>query len=291
VVIGRKAAKYVLVGAASILFVWAWQSKFANDNDIVVYFGRPKLIASYIFSSGHELLMPAVWCFLVALGCLLLAATIVVALIVLGLSSNRRLAAIEHLGAVAQTIPVLVIVTLFLIGEREIAKLLGIQPSADWFCVLPVTVGLMFPPLVNGTSAILHMPLQVKALLRMWNAPKKWRTWKVYIPYAIPQILSGVRASATWAVGATLIAEGMLNGVSKSNNTLGYFLIRPYSSNNVRTTAVIIISSFLGYAVYWISGAIERYIQKRLLGQIDIDESGYPLQSSPSVEQENAYAS
>lgn len=284
-----RAVIYILVGALTGLFMWAWECKFPKSSYLVVYFGRPLALVDYFASSASELILPTIFCFLVALGCLLLSGLLAAALITIGLYSNRALTRIESAAAFSQTVPVLVVVAIFLMIEREATRILGVRPPADWFCVLPVTLGLMFPPLINGAAAVLRMPIQVRAILRLWNAPAWWRIRRVYLPYAIPDILAGVRASATWAVGSTLIAEGMVNGVSGSNNTLGYLLLRPFS-NGSKTTAVIIISTFLGYAVYRISGVIHHIIQKRLLGEIDLNEAAYPLQSAASSHKEKAYA-
>lgn len=285
-----KAAIFALIGVLTVVFVWAWQVKFAQSNYLVVYFERPKTIWQYLLASSGELILPSIYCFLTALGCVVLAGIVAALLIIVGLSSNYTLTVIQSFGAFSQTVPTLVIVILFLVVERELAKLMHIELSTDWFCILPVTVGLMFPPLVNGANAILRMPLQIKALLRIWNAPPGWRKWKIYLPYVAPEILSGLRASATWAVSSTLIAEAMINGVANSNRTLGYFLVRPFSQNQ-KTTAVVILSSVLGYAVYWLSGFLERAIEKRLFGKVVIREAAYPLQSAQASHEEKVYAS
>jgi hypothetical protein len=82
-------------------------------------------------------------------------------------------------------------------------------------------------------------------------------------------------------VGATLIAEGLLNGVNGDSNTLGHFLVRPFSSSVLpgRTPAVIVISTLLGFLVYFLFAVIQRYAEKRLRGEVAAAEAEYPLHS------------
>ena len=157
----------------------------------------------------------------------------------------------------------------------------SVQYFASSFFVLPVTVALMFPPLANGAGAIRRMPLQLRELLRIWGAPSLWKIRRVYLPLAIPDILTGVRASSTWAVGATLIAEGLLNGVSGDSNTLGHYLVRPFSSSASpgRTPAVILIATVLGFLVYLLFVGVQRYWESRLIGDTNPVEISLPLQA------------
>jgi ABC-type nitrate/sulfonate/bicarbonate transport system permease component len=195
--------------------------------------------------------------------------------------SDGRLSVIERLSASLQTVPVLVIVTVSLLVETQLATLFNISPAASSYCVLPVTVALMFPPLANGAGAIRRMPLQLRELLRIWGAPSLWKIRRVYLPLAIPDILTGVRASSTWAVGATLIAEGLLNGVSGDSNTLGHYLVRPFSSSASpgRTPAVILIATVLGFLVYLLFVGVQRYWESRLIGDTNPVEISLPLQA------------
>jgi NitT/TauT family transport system permease protein len=264
-------------------FLYAWSVSFTNKNSIVIYFGRPTDLWSYASSNGGELLRASVLCFATASGSLILAGVTAVLLLVLGLFSDERLRLIERVGAGSQTIPVLVIVTVFLLIEQGIFEALNLRPSADWYCIVPVTLALVFPPLVNGAGAIARMPIQLKALFRVWDAPAFWRIWRVYLPYAIPDVLTGIRASSTWAVGATLIAEGLVNGVGGDSRTLGHALIIPFQMPPGKTPVVILIATVLGYAVYVLFAEVQRRIENRLQGEAVVGEKGYRIQSERST--------
>lgn len=284
-------ARSVLVGAVvGVLFVWflySWNESFTQSNWIVVYFGRPTDVSQYFFSNWYGLLMATLYCFLTASGSLLFAGVITIPVMAFGLSSDGRLHFVERLGAVSQTVPLIVIVLVSLFIQGQLFSILGIRPAVDWYCVLPVTVALLFPPLANAAQAVVRMPVQIKGLLRIWNAPTAWRIWWVYIPSAIPDMLTGLRASATWAVAATLIAEGLLNGVEGDSTTLGHALLRPFSSAPPgRTPVVIVIATGLGFAVYALFVQLQRLIENRLLGRMVLAEGAYPLQSR-CIDREN----
>ena len=269
---------------AAILFglFYIWNYKLPNDSVIVIYFGRPSDILAYVVVERYILLASSFWCLFVAIVSLVLSGVLSVLLLVAGLLTDGRLGAIERVAAALQTVPVLVIVTISLLVETQLSNLLNITSSASWYCLLPVTIALMFPPLANGAGAMRRLPIHLKAMLRLWDAPSLWRIRRVYLPLAIPDILTGIRASATWAIGATLIAEGLLNGVNGDSSTLGHFLVRPFSSSVSpgRTPAVIIIATALGYLVYALFASIQRRIECQLRGATATAEAAYPLQFS-----------
>jgi ABC-type nitrate/sulfonate/bicarbonate transport system permease component len=115
----------------------------------------------------------------------------------------------------------------------------------------------------------------MKSMLRLWNPPVFWRITRVYIPNALPDILTGLRASATWAIGATLISEGLLNGIPGDTSTLGSFLVMPFNAPPGRTPTAIILSTALGFLVYFIFCFLESKIQLYLLGSAKQTERDY----------------
>ena len=245
---------------------------------IVIYFGRPADIITYVSAERWTLLSSSIQCVLVATISLVFSGLLATFLLVLGLRSNQHLKLMEGMAAALQTIPLLVIVTVTLLIQTQLMKSLNATLSAGWYCLLPVTVALMFPPLANGAGAISRMPFHLKAMLRLWDAPSFWRIRHIYLPLAMPDILTGVRTSATWAVSATLITEGLLNGVDGDSKTLGHFLVRPFSSSSSPgTTPSIIISSLLGFLVYLMFVIIHRSAGNRLQGKSATAEEEYPL--------------
>ena len=223
--LGLASLKLAIVGCLIGLIIF-WQRLAPGSSSIVVYFGRPSDFFQYIGSNWNELARASSLCLFTAILSLALACVFSVVLLVLGLLAEGWLTLVERLAASSQSIPVLVIVAIALLVETALFDLFSIKPSTWAYCIGPVTLALLFPPLVNGAAAILRMPIEIKALLRIWQVPAWWRIFRIYLPGAIPDILTGIRTSATWAVGATLITEGLLNGVEGDTLTLGRFLVR-----------------------------------------------------------------
>jgi len=128
------------------------------------------------------------------------------------------------------------------------------------------------------------MPVPLRALLRLWDAKPLWRIWKVYLPFAAAEMLTGLRASAVWAIGAILIAEGLINGVGGDSITLGSALIRPFSSSAIgKAPAVIIVSTALGYLTFRVFAIVQRRAERALFGKATSAQQEFPLQSSSRV--------
>jgi len=82
----------------------------------------------------------------------------------------------------------------------------------------------------------------------------------------IPDILTE-SAQAPPGGGATLIAEGLLNGVSGDSNTLGHYLVRPFSSSASpaeRRCDTDCDGAWL--LVYLLFVGVQRYWESRLIG-------------------------
>jgi len=278
---GATLAIGAVLAAALGYWVFAWENRLTQSDFVVVYFGRPTDILGYLHLEWAALLSSIGGCVWVSIASLVLAGVLSVVLLTAGLLSEGGVKAIERIAAMSQTVPTLVIVTVSLLLETQLFAFLGIKPSTGWYCVVPVTIALMFPPLVNGAGAINRVPIELKAMLRLWDASRLSRVRRVYLPLVMPDILTGVRSSATWAVGATLIAEGLIHGVSGDADTLGHFLMRPFSTSQHagRTPAAIIVATALGFTVYYLFVWLQAVIERRLYGDVAIAEIAYPLQS------------
>jgi ABC-type nitrate/sulfonate/bicarbonate transport system permease component len=273
----------VLATSASLLLLILIASSLdglSSNNPFVVYFGTPRDARIYAAANWQQLSQSAGKCLLTALLGLALAGILSTLLLSLGLLRHGWLTTIERLAAVSQTIPILVIVAFALIVETTVFHALNIAAPVTVYCIPPVTLGLLFPPLVNGADAVSRLPLELRALLRLWAAPIGWRVFRVYLPAAVPSILTGLRTSATWAISGTLIAEGLLNGVEGDSSTLGHFLVRPFSSGEPgRLPSVIAISTLLGFAVYYLFVLLQTVLERKLLGLAAEVEQSYPLQT------------
>jgi len=278
----RSVARVILpVLSAIVLLTWRWE-RAGQHSVIVTYWGRPSEVLQYLMESAWgELATSVLLCFQTAVVSLIAAGVLAVALLMAGALSSTGLRLIERFAALSQTIPTLVIVTIFLLLERQIATAFHLKPPLMLYCLGPVTVSLLFPPLVNGAEGIAQLPIDVKYLLRLWAAPRWVRIWRVYIPAALPYILTGVRTSATWAVGATLLTEGLLSAVEGISLSLGHILLRASSAGvAARATSVFIIATALALAVYGLAVLAQRMIERIVLGPTAMTQADYPLQTT-----------
>jgi ABC-type nitrate/sulfonate/bicarbonate transport system permease component len=280
--VGDGLLKYsiqVLLGLCVVVSIWGLV--LSDDNSIVIYFGRPADVVGYLSTNWQHLAYASLSCLLTAVASLILAAFLTIVLLVIGLVRENWLSRVEWLAATSQTIPFLAIVIVFLLVERSVFELVDVAPITGVYSVAPVTISLIFPPLVYGAKSIIRTQIQVKSLLKIWNAPRWWRIAHVYIPSAIPDILTGLRASAAWAIGATLISDGLLVGIELDARTLGHLLTRPFSSSPPgQTPSIILISTVLAFAVYELFKLVQGNIERRILGSSAQTEEAHSLLGS-----------
>jgi ABC-type nitrate/sulfonate/bicarbonate transport system permease component len=261
-----------------VLYLW---NRLPADSKIVVYFERPRTILDYLHTSGSDVFHASLWCFITAVASLVLASLIVFVFLMVGLYFDHGVQFIERLAATSQTVPFLVIVALSLLFEQSIFLSLNLRDLApDWYCLFPVTVSLAFTPFVNGVGAIRRLPVSLKQLLQIWDMQRFRRIWHIYLPYVLPDVLTGIRASATWAVSAVLITEALVNGVSTESHTLGRSLALAFSTTTPgRTPTVLLVATVLGFLVYYLFDALQHLLELLLLGKIAEANEKYPLQS------------
>lgn len=273
-------AKWLIPVGAGALFLYWWSEAASASSLMIVYFGRPSEIAHYVREEWKLIAIESAWCFATAIASLFLAGMLAVTMLAVGMLSDKLLSKIERIAALFQTIPTLIVVVVFLLIERGVFTSFNITPPIDGFCLIPVACSLVFAPLANGISAAKHAPISMKALLRMWHAKRFWRVFRIYLPYITTDILTGLRTSATWAVSAVLVAEGMINGAVGDSDTLGHALIQPSSNQPGETTTVIVISSILGFSVYYLALITQAILEKALYGKTAALQHAYPLQPS-----------
>jgi ABC-type nitrate/sulfonate/bicarbonate transport system permease component len=273
-----------------IFLIW-WERYASRDSPLVAYFDRPSVALRYFQSEWGGVVVSSLACLITALGSLAIATLIAVGLLVLGMRSDGRLAKIERVAAVVQTVPTLIVVTIFLLVERQLLHDMHAQAAIDVYCLAPVAFALSIAPLVTGVGAINRAPIDMKRLMRLWDATPGWRVHNVYLPFVFADILTGARASATWAVSAVLVAEGMMNGVEGDRATLGHSLIKPFSGNEKGETVVVIIAStVVGFACYWIACHIQKRLERWIYGTTAVDHNSYPLQSVRMLAKEDTDA-
>lgn len=260
------------------ILLYCWQSILDVNSQIVIYFGRPGNVFDYVILNWDRIGKGAAVTTFVAFVSLALSGVVAVGFLAIGLSSEAKFRLVEHFAAISQTVPVLVTVTVFFILEKTLVKIIGLNLGFIWYCFIPVSVALFFPPLVYGIKGVRDIDSSMKGLLRIWGAPQGWRIKRIFLPEVLPHIMTGLRASSTWAVSATLITEGLVHGVVGSEYSIGKHLMRPFSGSvhPGQTLTLIIVATLLGLLVYLVTGRVQVYTQKRI-GSAREQERNYPI--------------
>jgi len=267
-----------LLGTVGLLTYW--QKYAGNESPTVVYFGRPSNIWEYTAQYWDSVLWGCVITTLVSLVSLFISGVLAVVFLVIGLMSERGLRLVERLAAVSQTIPMIVVVLILFIIEKSLVKAMGLDLLFVWYCFVPVSIALFFPPLAYGIKGVRDINSAMKGLLRIWNAPQRWRITRVFLPGAVPHILTGLRVSSTWAVAATLITEGFVFRVGSDDKySIGRWLMTPFSGSSPagQTATLLIVATLLGFLVYCAMSLVEWFILMRFLGIAAEKERQYPI--------------
>lgn len=244
-------------------------------NPVLAHFGRPSEAVAQLWTVWPVVALRAIHTLAVSIAALTLSAALASSALVLGLLRPQELAILEQLTAYLQTVPIVVVVTVSFLIQRS---LLGPQSDVPGYAyaLMPAAISLVFPPLANGIKAAHRITPEVKQMLRLWGIGRWRRVLQVYLPIVTPEVLTGIRSSATWAVGATLVVETMLNGVPGSSDTLGVMLVGD-GTPSLRLVAVA-VSCALGYLVYATFVMLQGAIERRLHGQASEAIDNYPLQ-------------
>jgi NitT/TauT family transport system substrate-binding protein len=94
----------------------------------------------------------------------------------------------------------------------------------------------------------------------------------------LQEVLTGVRAGSSWAVGAVLIVEGLVNGTSTDSTTLGRKLMTA-SAPRGQILAAVTISSLLAFATYLSFWWLQSRYERKHFGRLQSNHTMYPLQS------------
>lgn len=270
----KKKAFYAIL----VLFITFWQLLVSETQHLVVYLGRPLDVLFYLKEHFSDILLKATVTALEAFFALVFSGIIAMILLHYGFKSNYKLKLIERMSLFSQTIPVIIILTVVLIIEKSILKYLQVSDLPIFFYTIPpISIALFFTPLINASRAVYDLDFELKALVRIWNLPKKDNIKKIYFPIALPYLLTGIKINASWAIVATLISEGMLVGIPGYKSTLGYVLMQPFSSSKEKgeLLAVVLVATFLGFALYYITAYLQRKLEIKLLGYSTVQKKLY----------------
>jgi NitT/TauT family transport system permease protein len=270
------AIALVTVGA----LLCCWQFLLGTMHPLVVYFGRPADVGQYSVHHLGSLLSAAFLTTATAVLSVLLSGILAAAFLILAVSTERLLQPVERIAAASQTVPMLVIVTFVYLIEKPIIDHLGSEPPLLLYCLVPVSIVLFFPALAYAIDGVRNLDIEIKSMLRVWDAPQRWRIRQILLPHAMPYLLVGLRVSAAWAVLAAIIAEGLIGSQGRESATsLGIGLMRPFSSGAPpgKTPSLFLAATLMGFLVYYLFDRLEHFGHRRFLGFAGVQERDYPI--------------
>jgi NitT/TauT family transport system permease protein len=271
---------WVISVIIAVALVSWWQLLLGENNPTVVYFGRPADIPRYLLQNFGAIVSASLLTALTATIAVILSGLLAITILVLALLSKELLRHVERIAAASQTIPMLVIVIIVYLVEKPIIDRLGPEAPLLLYCVVPVSLVLFFPALAFAVDGVRNIDIEIKSMLRVWDAPQLWRVRRVLVPHAMPHLLVGLRVSAAWAVLAAIITEGLIGSQGRpAVNSLGIGLMRPFSSGPPagKTPSLFLAATLMGFAVYYAFLWLEQVGCKRFLGHAGIQERDYPV--------------
>lgn len=165
--------------------------------------------------------------------------------IAIGIAYSRLISnAVYPLLVASQSIPIVAIAPILVTG-------LGTGPLTR----LTVTFLIAFFPVVINTSAgLLATPAELIDLARVLRLDRRRELYLIRLPYATPQIFSGLKVSITLSVIGAVVAE-----FSAADQGLGYLIIQSSAFFKVANSfAAVTLLAIIGIVLFQIISLVER---------------------------------
>jgi NitT/TauT family transport system permease protein len=134
------------------------------------------------------------------------------------------------------------------------------QPLAVLACAWIVA---FFPVLANTTLGLSSVDHNLLALFELYKASRWQVLWKLKLPAALPQMLTGLRIAGGLSLIGAVVAE-IAAGSAGAGSGLAYRIAESgYRLNIPRMFAALILLSLAGVAIFFVLSALSYFMLRR----------------------------
>jgi NitT/TauT family transport system permease protein len=223
-----------------VIFVVAW-GVYARVTDAPPWLlPRPAAVLRSFVVDSDKLIPSLGWTALAALAGFLASAAIGTAIAVVLSASPLLRRAFYPYTLFFQTVPIVAIAPMLIIWLG-----VGLGPVA--VCAFIVSV---FPVIANTLAGLTSTDPALADLFRLYGARPLASLWKLRLPWALPNIFTGLRIAAGLAVIGTVVAE-FLVGQIVGNVGLGVRVMSAIHESRMDLAfAAVLLASLLGLAMF-----------------------------------------
>ena len=235
---------YLVLG---VLLLALWQYFGSSNQTVRLLLSSPSLIAEYI-GENHVALLKATKITLVeAVAGLTIAAMFSFTMMFACFYIPKMMEFVLPIMIVSQVIPLIVLAPFFII-------LMGI---GLWSKITMAALMCFFPIFVNFAQGYKSIGSNVHEMMLVYNASTWARIRNVYLPLSLPNIMAGLRISATLAVIGAIVAEFTGAEVGLGRN----LYISALRLEPEMMMSSLVLSALLGLSLYGLMRAIENRIK------------------------------
>jgi NitT/TauT family transport system permease protein len=237
---GRLLERVLPPFAALTLLLAIWEASVRVFGVALFLLPPPSAVASSAATDAGRLAMAAFWTARAALTGFAASAVLGVA-VAIALASSRLLErALYPYTVFFQTVPIIAIAPILVVWFGPGFKSI----------VIAALIVSVFPVIANTLSGLRAVDPALRDLFRLYGATRAAALWKLELPSALPQIVTGLRVAAGLAVVGTLVGE-FFAGFSENEAGLGITVME--ASKQMRTDllfAAVLAACLLGLAVF-----------------------------------------
>jgi NitT/TauT family transport system permease protein len=230
-----------------VVLLVLWQISSSN-NIVRLLISSPQFIVEY-FSENYSSLLSAtgITLFEAFIG-LIIATSFSFLIMIVCFYKPVIMEFILPVMVTSQVIPLIVLAPFFII-------LLGIGVTSK---IAMAAVMCFFPTFINFATGYRSINQNIHDLMSIYNAKKSFLIFKVYFPLSLPNIMTGLKISATLSVIGAIVAEfsGADVGIGK-NLFISAIRLEPDLM-----MSSLVLSALLGGIIYSLIISVEKFVGK-----------------------------